>query len=385
MNNNVVFLASSQDYPYKFTAQNTKTELMASGLILCADTITIVNTTKGSKDFKKVNHGNKGGIKHISFPFRLNGFFSIFLNSFNFIKVLRYCRKDKMNNTAIIGHDYLLVYLFMVISARFLGYKIVLVVNEWRMYLSDLNRFQKIDYYLYHKISGHFVDGIFPISSYLETKTSIFKKPSLKVPVLADFERIKPIVDFEKSNYFLYCANAGYFRIIELLIESLGLLAKEGYLTTFKFVLHGTKAELDKVNEYINGKNLSKSIVILTKIPYDQLLQEYQKALALLIPLDDGMQDVARFPQKIAEYCSTGGPIITGAVGEIPLYFKADINAFISNDLSAKGYAAQMKKVLENPDEAIKVGLKGRLLGESKFNYVSVGQEMHEFLNSLFE
>ena len=51
------------------------------------------------------------------------------------------------------------------------------------------------------------------------------------------------------------------------------------------------------------------------------MYNEFFNSEALLIPLRNTIQDIARFPNKLSEYVGVSGLIITTDVGEIKDYF----------------------------------------------------------------
>jgi len=121
-------------------------------------------------------------------------------------------------------------------------------------------------------------------------------------------------------------------------------------------------------------------ITILTNLSTEILVAYYNQAYALLIPLRDNDQDRARFPHKISEYLATGNPIITTPVGEIPLYFENGKNAFIARDTLLESFTEQMSLVLQDSQRARKIGLEGKVLGQSTFDHRIYSEPLRNFL-----
>ena len=113
------------------------------------------------------------------------------------------------------------------------------------------------------------------------------------------------------------------------------------------------------------------------------LMDLYANALALIIPLDPGnIQDEARFSQKIAEYLSSGSPIISNNVGEIRYYFKDKENIILC-DYDIDGFVEVFKWVTRNPDKAKQIGVNGLNLKKKEFDYRELGDRLHKFMQSL--
>ena len=234
-------------------------------------------------------------------------------------------------------------------------------------------------YWLYTKAFGYFSDAFLPISEYIINKILKYNKPYLKIPVLADYSNKPEII--ARENYYLYCVSANYYRVILPLIDAYNI-----YRTNFNgnnkliLVLGGTEINFKRVCDYINNIKLEPFIITKRQIPYNELLDLYRKAQALLIPLDPlNEQDHARFSQKIAEYLSVGTPVLSNNVGEISFYFKDKENIVLA-EYSKEGFAESMKWFDDNSDLIDKIGLAGYYLGKEKFNYSLCGKELHNFL-----
>ena len=67
-------------------------------------------------------------------------------------------------------------------------------------------------------------------------------------------------------------------------------------------------------------------------------------------------------------------------VGEIPLYLTDNVNAFLAEPDDIDDFANKMDYVLSNYQLSIKVGIKGRELVESTFNYRYQSKRIIDFL-----
>ena len=183
--------------------------------------------------------------------------------------------------------------------------------------------------------------------------------------------------------YFLYCGDSTYYEPIELLIKAFSILNHENNRIQLLLVLHGPDKTIARIENLIKKLNCDTKISIKQHLPFSELIEEYQGAAALLIPLRPDKQDTARFPHKIGEYIATGRPIITGDVGEVGRYFAPGINAFLAQEFTPQSYADQMGLVVDNLEEADRVGRQGRQLGKNFFNYKIYGRKISQFLDKL--
>ena len=103
----------------------------------------------------------------------------------------------------------------------------------------------------------------------------------------------------------------------------------------------------------------------------------------LVLARPDNKQSEAGFPTKLGEYLATGKPVVVTRVGEIPEYLKDQENAFIASPGDAHNFAMKMKQVMNNYDDALKVGHKGQQLALTTFNSTYQGLKLAEWLKHL--
>ena len=76
-------------------------------------------------------------------------------------------------------------------------------------------------------------------------------------------------------------------------------------------------------------------------IPREDIPPRYVGASALLIPIEDTVQDYARFPHKIGEYLASGNPIISTNYGEMKnnKVFVDEESVLIASDYNTELFA----------------------------------------------
>lgn len=216
-----------------------------------------------------------------------------------------------------------------------------------------------------------YTDALIIISSYLEQHVNRMKstKPYVIVPPIMDFAKFSKIDNKPKeSDYFLYCGNYLYIDIIEFIIEAYRKTNCSNRGISLILIVNGPPAAISKIRSHTSE---DKSIKILSDLSYEDLIGYYKNAKALLIPLQDNLQDKARFPFKIGEYTAAGRPIITSDSGAIVEYFEDGKNALLAKTGDINDFSAKLNFILENPDKAEQIGLNGHALGQQRFNYKS--------------
>lgn len=377
----VVFLGCTYNYGFGFSANITKIGYMAKGLTEAGANCAIHNGIIGSLKVERDQTVDVDGFLVTTFKKRGNQIFSSIRNLGRLYRYLKEEKEDNGENVIVISFPLYHIFLLYWIVSKVLGYKFVAISHEWGPTLKESG---KIKYWLcclFAKTFGWYVDAILPISEYIIDKTKHFKKPYLKVPILAEFKNEKQS-NTEKSNSILYCASVEYKRILIMLINAYKHYVENDGNMDMTLVLSGPEKMIEKMQEYIKVNGMHERITIKTKLPYKVLTEEFEKALALIIPLNpDYDQDKARFSQKIAEYLSSKSAILTNRVGEINYYFKE--NEIITCDYNEISFAEAFKWIEVHKEDCRIIGNNGYKRGETDFNYKSVGKDLRLFLESL--
>lgn len=382
MKQNIIFLGTTQAYGYNFSAANTKTEFLARGLYEQGCTCTIINGIIGLKLKTDYEVLDKQFAHVISYKYKFNQIISGILNAPKLYQDLRRLKQQNVNNIIILEFPDYHIFLLYILFSRILKYKIIVISHEWGTTIKSTHILRKPSVWLYSKTFGYFIDGILPISEYIINKIKHFNKPYIKIPVLAEFNHI-PIRE-NTNKYFLYCVYAAYTRVIIPLIDAFAQFSSS-ISSDYKLilVLTGSAHQIEVIEKHISMIKLQKQVKIRRKVPYIELLELYNNASGLLIPMDpNSEQDYARFSQKIAEYASSASPIISCKVGEIAHYFK-DKESVIFCEYSKRGFVDAFTWSATHPQEAHSIGYKGYEIGRTYFDYKKNSKDLALFLETI--
>lgn len=383
--NNIIFLGCTQNYGYQFSAANTKVEFLAKGLKELGDHCIIHNGITGTtKTYKKEIKQNPEIGFIITYPQKGNRFISWLFNLPLLIKDLKSFYQKKNNNYIILESPDYHIYLVYALLAKIYNYKIIVISHEWAPTITTIHPIKKPFTYLYTYTFGYYANGILPISEFIIKKIEHFKKPYIKIPVIAEYNQITQHKHTKNNNYFLYCVYAAYKRVIYQIIDAYIEYLKNNQTNIKLFlILSGSKKQISIIQDYIEQQGQNTNIIIKNKLPYKTLMDLYSNAVALIIPLDpNNQQDEARFSQKIAEYLSSGTPIISNNVGEIKYYFKDKQNIILC-DYNVNGFVNAFKWVSSYPEKARQIGINGFYLGRQEFDYRTVTKKLHTFIQNL--
>ena len=229
-------------------------------------------------------------------------------------------------------------------------------------------------------------DGVLPISEFIinHLKQHFPRKKYLKVSVLTDFDRYNGIEVLSEEKYFLFCGDAGYKETVIFIIDSFTALKNTGNTNYYLYlVINGRPENVLEIKNHI-GKNAKKDLIkVYSKLPQKQLFTFYKNALALLIPLRPTFQDIARFPHKTGEYLASGNPVISTNYGEMKHYFKDKENMLLADEYDIAQFSDKMQFVINNTDVAKQIGVEGKKIALSIFDYKTQAPVMDHFFNEL--
>lgn len=378
---NYVFLNVTSNYPKQFTAGNTKMEYMAKGLNTFGAHVLTINSLFSSTAGKKDEEGvSDAGIRYITFN-SLNRFKTIrdICKTYNLLKKLR----TNGTNVLIMATSRTYKMLLDICVAKLAGYKTLFLFHEWRGALKMHSVLHKIDAWLKDHFVIRFFDAYLPISHYLLGKCDEVtkRKKKLILPVLADYSAAPQ--KYEVKERFSYCCGVWYVMRHPMLLDAMDMIVEKHPHAELLLVLSGNEKDIEQFKQHVKMRKCAENIIVKTKVPFEELNEIYGSSLGLIIPLEpDSIADIARFSQKIAEYVSTGRPIITNEVGEIPYYFKDRESAYFAN-YSAQGFYNVMSNMLEDKKKADVVGMNGFNVGRENFDYKTNAMKLIEFSKQL--
>jgi glycosyltransferase involved in cell wall biosynthesis len=230
----------------------------------------------------------------------------------------------------------------------------------------DIHKLPKLFDYNFHK----YIDGCIAISPILKNHINSINPsiPSFLLPPAVSFKKMDSIRKYNSSyKYFMYCGSASYILAIKFILEA--YYKSQAMQNDIKLLIisYGNDNDILKIKEFAEKMNISSSIIIKTGLSYSDLISFYKSAKALLMPISDSVQDVYRFPFKIAEYTACSVPIITSNIGAIKLYFTNLENAIFTLPNDIIDYSEKMNYCIKN--SLSDISKNSYLLGYENFNY----------------
>ena len=383
------------EFPFGL-AETQRARLIALGLVETGCTVTVVSRCWSAEDWDEASglpaEGFSGGIGYINTSGALTRPGSWVERKVRRLGgllgeaglVLRRGLTGRLDAAILSTGSYWRILYYWMLS-RIAGFAIVLnKVEQHTSMIRNPNAFKRASAFLLDHHAPKLADGVIPISGFLADQTRQIApgKPLLKVPILVDRSRFDGLVRSPECIYFLFAGYLAYLGIVRFILRAFDSCRSERVAYLY-LVVNGSAEEFAQLHAEVASCGKKEFVKIFSKLTDRELSQLYMNAYALLIPLRPTVQDIARFPHKIGEYCASGRPMVTTNVGEVRDYFKNRETAFVVQNYDEQEYARAIEEVLEDPALADRVGGEAMRLAGETFHYQAYGRQVRDFIEHL--
>lgn len=276
--------------------------------------------------------------------------------------------------------------------AQRLGYKIVFDVIE------DFGLAKEVSHSLYHYVRSNLASrfssrikdlsaGIIVISSYLEKNYGMLtqgKVPVHHMPISVDMDRFPEKPNRIKSTISLFYAGSfGKKDGLPVLLDAFDRLA--GRYENIRLVLTG-RGDKEAMKEFFARVEISPH---KERIEFKGYLDEkdyYSSLNDADIPCMtrvDLAYAHAGFPFKLGEFLATGKPVIASRVSDVDEFLVHGHHAMLAQPDSSKEICEAAEFLIDNPESAAAIGVRGREVAKSFFDYKQQGKALLAFLENL--
>lgn len=293
-------------------------------------------------------------------------------------------KKQKINIIHVYSGHFIEILNYWLIS-KLIKTKIIYHYVEFTSAINRNSIYFKLNGLLIDNYVPYIIDGCISISHFIESNVKKIRNniPIIIIPPICDFDDFDKILIIEKNDlkYFLFCGSADYTETIDFIIRSFEATKYEEYNYKLLLVVSGTTKQIYSIRR--RTEKLKDHVNILVNLTYENLIRRLKNSSGLLIPLNETIRDIARFPNKICEYVACHSVIITTPVGEIPYYFTHNKDALITNNVSIKEYSSLLNYVMENEGLLESLRDNSYYLGRRFFDISSYESLIDVFLNKL--
>jgi glycosyltransferase involved in cell wall biosynthesis len=306
----------------------------------------------------------------------------------NTIRIIRRInREDKID--AIITYTKIsTTHLFSWFLSRLINTKLIIENSEHPLRYYQKGFINRMTGKLKLNLELMTFDGILLITEYLmEFYRSRIKDDSrlFMVPSTVDPTRFNK--EKTADNPYEYI---GYFGSMELERDNIDTLIK-AYSTVCErhenvhLVLGGMVIPKEEklIRDLIKSLNIENKVHILRYLSREEIIQYVVNAYVLVLVRSNDLFTEASFPCKFTEYLSTGNPVISVMVSEIPKFIRDSENGFLVKSGDTDGLSEKLEFVLSNYQFATGVAKKGKELTDSIFNYKYQAKRIIDFIHSI--
>jgi glycosyltransferase involved in cell wall biosynthesis len=314
-----------------------------------------------------------------------------FMKYFITFKLIRKINKEEKVIAVYLFTYRLLTHFYVYSLSRFFNIKLIFDRCEHPMQFYKNNFLSQASAGLKLALETNLCDGMFCISDYLidfYKKKGTDPKKLFLVPGTVDSQRFDrhfdPILPFQ---YILYCGSLTIFKDgVNILIESFYRISDKYPHINLVLIGKGDTIEEEMlIKELVAKLNLDKRVIFLGQLPRTSIPGYLCNAKVLALARPKSIIAAAGFPSKLTEYLATGNPVVVTKVGEIPVYLHDNENAFLSEPDNIDAFAGKLDFVLGNYEIARQVGLKGKELTSTVFNYSFQSKRMISFIDYLLK
>ncbi|MBR3449321.1 MAG: glycosyltransferase family 4 protein [Bacteroidales bacterium] len=218
------------------------------------------------------------------------------------------------------------------------------------------------------------VKGLFVISKSLKhyfIKNGIKSQKIHISNMFVDINRFNLVKSIITEKYFAYCGVVSIYKDgVDSLLKAFSEFV-ESY-PGYKLYIIGrfeSSQVKEKLLQLTESLRISSSVVFTGLIDPVRIPELLINAQALVLARPNNLQAKYGFPTKLGEYLATGNPVIVTNVGEVGNFIKNYESGIVSPPDNPSAFSQCMKWVVDNPDEAKRIGLTGKALANNEFSY----------------
>jgi glycosyltransferase involved in cell wall biosynthesis len=388
---NVVIFGDRFSFPDGSAATN-RVYTYARGLIENGINVNVVcfesrYNSAGNGQINMINYYHPFGQIERSKYFVVRRYYK-FLKYFKTVSLLRSLNKKDKTIAIYIYTNLLLTHLFSWFLAKITDSKLIIEGNEHPLRHFQANTYRKAIGLLKFYIESYCCDAIFCISHFLidfHKSKGISGKKLFLVPSTVDPARFyQANQQLQEQPYIGYFGGLTFYRDnVDLLIKAFARVSKKN--DEVILVLGGfcSDDEQKQITGLISELNIQSKVKLLGYIEREEVTRYIVNAKMLVMVRSNNLEAKASYPSKLSEFLASSKPVISVNVGEIPLYITDGVNAFLVEPENVDALANKIEYVLSNYEMAKEVGLRGKGLTDTVFNYNYQGKRMIEHIFSL--
>lgn len=195
------------------------------------------------------------------------------------------------------------------------------------------------------------------------------------------FDGVKRNTNVE--NYIAYCGTASNNKDgVDELLKAFAITSNT-HPDVKLYIIGATPSSTDAAGnlKLISSLGIKEKVVFTGVVSAEDMPQLLKNARVLALARPDSIQAKHGFATKIGEYLLTSNPVVVTNVGDFSVFLRDGISALLCDERNAIMFSSKLNWVLDNPQEAMKIGKKGRQVALENFNCITEGKKIIEAYN----
>jgi glycosyltransferase involved in cell wall biosynthesis len=203
---------------------------------------------------------------------------------------------------------------------------------------------------------------------------------ALLVPIMVDVSEFDGLEGMRVRDVVAYCGYSTHPDVASL-IDVFALVAPSHPELRLE-VIGGTlrPEQLPGVWDHAERAGVADRLDLVGMVARAELLPMLCSARVLVLPRPDAPFSRAGLPTKLGDYLASSRPVVVSAVGDIPLYVRDGVDAYLVPPDDVEAFADRIRHVLSSRDEAAEVARRGRETAQRQFDPALHGRRIVEFV-----
>lgn len=264
-----------------------------------------------------------------------------------------------------------------------------LVADEYPIPIRDFNKSEiPPEYILKYKKAHRSISFRILMTEALRDfyNEKISVKPTHVMSSVTEIKRFEGVINHKvNKKYICYMGNMGLAKDnVDNIIIAFSLIAQK--FNDINLYLYGTPNDNDKstLESLIVEKKLTDRVFIMGRIGFEYVPQVLANAYILVTSQPITKRAEGGFPTKLGEYLMSGVPSVLTNVGEIYIYIKDGVNAYMVEPCNPQQYAEKLEFIINNYDDALKVAKTGKQYIIDNFSNDNVARKLIDFLETQY-
>jgi glycosyltransferase involved in cell wall biosynthesis len=306
-------------------------------------------------------------------------------SALRFARLVRGTLAQPAANVILFSNSALWI-VMTVAMCRLAGSACVIEKSEYPFVYAPDTTLTRVWARVFTKTVYRLVDGVIVISTCLERYFLAHVRRGarvIRVPILVDLDEfdLSPADDAPGRDILCYVGHLDHPGEIDSLLAAFGEIAARFPQWSLRIIGGSSDPRtLDRFRARAADLGLGERVEFTGRVERAELPGLLGEATAFALPRASELFSTAGFPTKLGEYLATAKPVVVTSTGDIPLYLRDGVDAYLVPPDDTPAFAARLAEMFADPLAAREVGARGRETARREFEVVSQCRRLAAFM-----